>query len=131
MRCLLAKLILIGSSLYAVAAVFSFHLAFSPFAGATRLSSAFLCSMVVLLPYMALLFACHRACDRVSEVTATTVSVIVASVGAYVYWYSFSYNDGEYLVGYYITPLVQSPFVLVAVFMSIWRHRSVGKPNAA
>lgn len=129
MYCRLAKLILIGSCLYAIAAVFSFHLVFSPFASTTRLPSAFLCSAIVGLPYLAVLLACHKAYDHISKITAITISVIVAGVGAYTYWYSFSDNDGEYLVVYYITPLIQGPFALTAVFMSIWRRKSARKPT--
>jgi hypothetical protein len=131
MRCYFAQGILIAAAVYGAAAVFAFLLVFAPFAGPQKLPIALLSAIVVLLPYIALFVACRIASDRVSGITSTISSIVAAAIGTYAYFYSFGYNDGEYGLIYFVTPLIQAPLAATAIAVALWRRRRDGKPIAA
>jgi len=111
--------------------VYAFLFHFAPFAGAQRAGQAMLCSAAVVLPYIALYFSARVAFDRISRVVVGCSAIIAAAVGSFVYSYSFGHNDGEYELVYFAVPLVQLPFVVAAVVITLWRRKLARGKNAA
>lgn len=128
---LVTAAILLGSALYALAAVITFTLFYAPFAGLGQIPVALVCSGLVLLPYLLLYVAWRMRGDRTGDLVTVVASVIVAGIGGYLYSGSFGYNDGEYMVAYVLTPVFQAPFALVALGVSYWRARVAPPENAA
>jgi len=118
--------LLIFSAIYGVAAVFTYQLGFSPSAGLHQIPFAILCATIVVLPYAVLYVACHISKDNISHVIAFITSIVAILIGAYVYFFSFRYNDGEYIFAYFIVPIIQGVLAAVAILVSLWRNSKSG-----
>jgi multisubunit Na+/H+ antiporter MnhG subunit len=121
----ITTLVILASALYSVVALFSFYLFYSPFAGMSQIGITIIAlAAAVLTPYALLLVADLIARDSVTEYSTAIATIATALIGGYIYFFSFNYNDGEYALVYIITPLIQSPFVLAALGVAVWRrHR--------
>ena len=119
--------ILLASAAYALAAVMTFTLFYAPFAGIGQLPGALVCSASVLLPYAALYLAYRLAATPVALSSALIAGIVAAAIGGVLYFGSFGYNDGEYVIAYVLTPILQAPFVLSALGLGLWQR---GKHDA-
>jgi len=128
--------ILVASAVYAVLAVVAFVLILGPSGYEYRghvdeatWASAALAALFVVVPYAILYAAYRRAIDSRSRVTVATITIVVAAVGAFIYFFSFQPNDGEYGLAYVVVPLIQLPFAIAGLLVSLRRRKR--RPHAA
>src|SRR5262245_13399100 len=119
----LISVMLLASAAYALVAVMTFTLFYAPFAGIGQLPAALVCSASVLLPYAVLYLAYRLAATPVALSSTLIAGIAAAAIGGFVYFGSFGYNDGEYVIAYVLTPILQSPFVLGVLGLVLWQRR--------
>jgi hypothetical protein len=111
--------ILAISAIYSVVGVFTFttsqlpHLAVEPF----------IFSMCVLVPYAIFAALDMSARDSFSGIAVLVAAVAAAALGGSIYSLSFSPNDREYAVVYFIVPALQLVPAAVALGIVVWRKR--------
>jgi hypothetical protein len=125
----MGKWLLIASTVLAVAAVLAQALVYAPFAGVDLLPAAAWLVLAVVMPYALLLANGRLAQDRFSANTNAIAAVMASALGAYAYSYAFGHMDGEYSLVFVLIPLIQSPLVLIAFAVAMWR-RTRGKRAA-
>ena len=123
--------LLIVSAIYAVAAVFMFLFVYSPSASVQQISFALLCALSVVLPYGVLFASCQISKDKISHVISFLTSIVAMCIGAYVYFFSFRYNDGEYVYTYFIVPIIQGILAAITIIVSLWRSSKSSGSYAA
>ena len=57
---------------------------------------------------------------------ALAASAFLAVIGGLFYSDSFGYTDGEYVVAYFLTPIIQAPSALIALAVALWRRKLAG-----
>jgi hypothetical protein len=83
---------------------------------------------LVLIPYGLLALAVYLATDRKSYLWINGVTGPAIGLALFLYSWSFGPNDGEYAGVYIFTPILQSPFVLIALGVSLWRRYQNFRP---
>ena len=61
--------------------------------------------------------------DRTSLLAFAASTFVMVTIGGVLYGGGFGPNDGEYSWIFVVTPFVQSPFVVVALGVSLWQKR--------
>jgi hypothetical protein len=115
--------VLAASALYAVASALLFNLVLGPFAGPEYLEEALWSAVVVALPYVFAYFGYRLVRDDVSLWVFGVCLGCVVLLGGVLYSGGFTPNDGEYALVFFLTPLLQLPFVVLTVGVSLWRRR--------
>jgi hypothetical protein len=116
--------ILLLAALYGVASALLFNLVVGPFAGAAYVGEAVLSAVVVAIPYGLLYFAYRLVGDRSSFYFFAASAAVVVLSGGVLYSGGFGPNDGEYALVFLLAPLLQLPFVLLTLAVSLWNRRA-------
>lgn len=116
-------LVLAVSAAYGMASAFLFAVVFGPFAGSGHLAEALWSAWFVAIPYAFMYFTYRFAVDRASLLVFGASTLVILIMGGVLYSGGFGPNDGEYSFMFVVTPLVQLPFVLLALGVSMWRRR--------
>ena len=116
-------IVLAASAVYGVASALLFALVFGPFAGPEHLAEALWSACFVALPYASMYFLHRVIVDRASLLVFSASVLVIVVTGGFLYSGGFGPNDGEYSLMFFVTPLMQLPFVFLALGVSMWRQR--------
>ena len=116
-------IVLAAAAVYGMASAVLFALVFGPFAGRDHLAEATWSAVFVPIPYASLYLLYRAIIDRRSLVVFAACASVVVAAGAVLYSGGFGPNDGEYSLIFVVTPLIQFPFVLLALGVSMWQRR--------
>jgi len=117
-------MVLAASAFYGMASAVLFALMFGPFAGHDHLAEALWSACFVAIPYLSMYLLYRVTVDRISQRVFAASALVVVAVGAVLYSGGFGPNDGEYSLIFVITPLIQLPFVLLTLCVSMWQRRA-------
>jgi hypothetical protein len=120
----IVALVLAASAVYGMASAVLFALVFGPFAGRDHVAEALWSACFVAVPYASMYLLYRVIIDRVSLLVFAASTFVIAAAGAVLYSGGFGPNDGAYSLVFRITPLIQFPFVLLTLGISMWQRRA-------
>ena len=127
----MAVLVIVGlTAAYSAAALASWALVNAPFAGRSNLPGTLIWLFPVLIPYAFVLLAHKLSSDTLSRRATFVLSIVTALIALGLYTNSFTPNDGEYGIVFFLVPITQSIFALLAVGFALrkstyWRFAYV------
>ena len=104
---------------YRVASALMFNLVVGPFASVEYLEETAWSAVCVATPYALLYLAYRLGNDPISFRVFAISALVAVMIGGLLYMGGFGPNDGEYALVFIATPLLQIPFVLVALVVSV------------